>query len=146
VTGAAGLAASVFPGSDFEGIKARLLAGTMPLADLEDTVATGGMLNLAGVISDDPALDSDADAVPDFYDNCAGTANPDQRDTDSDGYGNACDCDLSNDGAVNQTDFMQFRSYWGTDEVLADFNEDGAVNQADFMILRSRWGTTEPFE
>jgi subtilisin family serine protease len=146
VTGAAGLTAAFLPSLDSDGIKARLLAGTMPLPDLDGLVATGGLLNLSGALSDDAALDSDADTVPDFYDNCAATANSDQTDTDNDGYGNACDCDLDNDGAVNQADFMQFRGYWGTTEAVADFNGDGAVNQADFMILRGRWGSAAPFE
>jgi subtilisin family serine protease len=90
--------------------------------------------------------DSDTDNIPDLDDNCRLTANSTQRDTDTDGYGNACDCDLSNDGVVNQTDFMQFRSHWGTGEAVADFNGDGVVNQTDFMIFRGRWGTTAPFE
>ena len=28
-------------------------------------------------------------------------ANPDQRDTNGDGFGNACDADLNNDNIVN---------------------------------------------
>jgi subtilisin family serine protease len=90
--------------------------------------------------------DSDGDNIPDGDDNCRLTSNSNQRDSDEDGYGNACDCDLNNDDSVNQVDFMQFRSYWGMDEAVADFNGDGSVNQVDFMILRSRWGTTAPFE
>jgi hypothetical protein len=90
--------------------------------------------------------DADGDIIPDRDDNCRLTANGDQRDTDADGYGNACDCDLTNDGSVNQADFIQFRGVWGTSEAVADFNGDGGVNQADFMILRGRWGTSMPFE
>ncbi|MGD9160296.1 MAG: S8 family serine peptidase [Desulfobacteraceae bacterium] len=146
VTGAAGLVASHCPESTSGEIKVRILEGTMPLSDLEGMVATGGMLNLAGILSDDPALDRDGDTVPDFYDNCAATENSGQADSDSDGYGNACDCDLNNDDSVNQIDFMQFRSYWGANEEIADFNGDGTVNQMDFMIFRSRWGTSAPFE
>ncbi len=146
VTGAAGLAASYFPGTDMDEIKERILKGTMPLPDLDGIVATGGMLNLAGALSTNPTGDRDRDSVPDFYDNCAATPNFEQADTDNDGYGNVCDCDLNNDGSVNQSDFIKFRSYWGTDDEIADFNGDGAVSQSDFIILRSRWGTTAPFE
>jgi len=112
------------------------------------------------------SADSDGDGIPDdgdlsgsagdalcangqtvaCDDNCRATANASQTDSDADGYGNACDCDLTNDGAVNQSDFMQFRGSWGTSNALADFNGDGSVNQMDFMILRGRWGTTAPFE
>jgi len=80
-------------------------------------------------------------------DNCRATVNPSQTDTDGDGYGNACDCDLNNDGYVNMLDFTQFRGCWGKDtEAVADFNDDGMVNMLDFVIFRSRWGTSAPFE
>lgn len=36
--------------------------------------------------------DSDADAIPDFQDNCATIANVAQQDADGDGVGDACDC------------------------------------------------------
>jgi len=39
-------------------------------------------------------VDTDGDAVPDFSDNCTDDANPDQKDLDGDGIGDACD--LSN--------------------------------------------------
>ncbi|MEO8381729.1 MAG: thrombospondin type 3 repeat-containing protein [Acidobacteriota bacterium] len=38
-----------------------------------------------------PPADQDKDGVPDFRDNCASVANPDQRDIDQDGIGTACD-------------------------------------------------------
>jgi len=145
VTGAAGLVAAAFPDLGATDIKARLLDGTQPMADLDGDVATGGMLNLAGALGD-PTADGDGDSVPDFRDNCAATANAGQADTDIDGYGNACDCDLNNDGSVNMCDFAQFRMYWGTSEAVADFNGDGMVNMLDFVIFRGRWGTTAPFE
>ncbi len=52
--------------------------------------------------------DSDFDGVPDGIDNC-GTFwvpvfNPDQRDTDGDGQGDACDPDIDGDGLLNGTD------------------------------------------
>jgi hypothetical protein len=89
--------------------------------------------------------DSDDDGYDDYEDNCPLTANSDQWDGDGDGVGNACDCDLDNSGAVNQLDFMQFRSVWGTTDAAADFNADGGVNQNDFMMLRSQWGTSYPW-
>jgi MYXO-CTERM domain-containing protein len=48
--------------------------------------------------------DQDADGVPDAFDNCPGTPNADQLDTDGDGIGDACDTDLDNDSVVNQLD------------------------------------------
>ncbi len=90
--------------------------------------------------------DDDADLIPDTDDNCRQTANAAQLDTDEDGYGNACDCDLDNDGRVNRSDYIIFRTYYNSNEALADFNGDGSVNRSDYMILRSRWNTSAPFE
>lgn len=38
-------------------------------------------------------LDSDGDGIKNIDDNCPGVYNPDQRDTDGDGFGDACDPD-----------------------------------------------------
>ncbi|MBI2664004.1 hypothetical protein HYX10_01540 [Candidatus Woesearchaeota archaeon] len=42
--------------------------------------------------------DRDSDAVTDSADNCPGKYNPDQKDADNDGKGDACDDDSDNDG------------------------------------------------
>ena len=48
--------------------------------------------------------DADADDVVDARDDCRGLANPDQRDTDHDGAGDACDPDDDNDGLADAQD------------------------------------------
>lgn len=45
--------------------------------------------------------DQDLDGVPDDADNCPRDPNPDQRDTNRDGFGNRCDPDVDNDGDVD---------------------------------------------
>jgi predicted phosphodiesterase len=44
--------------------------------------------------------DADSDGVCDAADDCVATANPEQLDTDFDGYGDACDAGLGTDGSV----------------------------------------------
>ena len=93
--------------------------------------------------------DQDGDGITDSMDNCTLAANPDQRDTDVDGYGNACDADLDNDGDVNLVDFDFLRSVLtrsapGVEPFTladhADFNNDTLVNQGDFVIFQSLYG------
>ncbi|MEY4428575.1 MAG: Gingipain precursor, partial [Pseudomonadota bacterium] len=85
--------------------------------------------------------DTDGDGVPDSRDNCTQVSNPDQRDADGDGYGNACDADLNNDGIVNSLDVSAMRTAFGTANPAGDLNGDGAVNALDISLLRRLFGT-----
>ncbi len=89
------------------------------------------------------AGDSDGDSHPDFADNCRNVANANQRDTDSDGFGNICDPDLDNDGAVNFNDLQLMKNAmfstpgqpnWNPH---ADLNGDNGVNFADLQIVKN---------
>ena len=82
------------------------------------------------------ALDSDADGVADSVDNCTLVANPDQRDTDGDHYGNNCDPDFDNNGIVNASDLAFLKSKVFTADPDADLNGDGVVNAADLAIIK----------
>lgn len=88
--------------------------------------------------------DIDGDGVPDDIDNCVETPNPNQIDTNNDGFGNFCDPDLDNDGLITNTvDLGLLRvaffsrpgdPNWNPD---ADFNSDGVVNIVELGILRN---------
>lgn len=80
------------------------------------------------------------DAFAPGADNCTAIPNPDQRDTDGDGYGNACDADLNNDGIVNFSDLAIFKAAYGTADPHADFNGDGIVDNQDLDLLKSMFG------
>ena len=49
--------------------------------------------------------DRDGDGIEDARDNCLDLPNPDQRDTDADGFGNLCDPDLDGDLVVSSSEF-----------------------------------------
>lgn len=83
---------------------------------------------------------------PVVTDNCMLMDNSDQRDTDGDGYGNACDPDLNNDGAVNFVDLGIIKSRFFGSDPDADLNGDGAVNFLDLAVMRSMfYGSPGPY-
>ena len=63
--------------------------------------------------------------------------NPDQRDTNSDGYGNVCDPDFDGDLIVNAADLAFFKTKFFTQYPDTDLNGDGIVNAGDLANLKS---------
>ena len=87
-------------------------------------------------------VDTDGDGIPDSRDNCVAVKNADQRDSDGDGYGDACDADANNDGIVNSLDLALVRSSFGfRGASRADLNGDGVVNALDLAKVRQQFGT-----
>jgi hypothetical protein len=84
--------------------------------------------------------DADRDGIADGADNCIEVSNHDQRDSNGDGYGNACDADLNQDGRVNFADLAMFRQRFSTNDPHADFDGNGAVNFGDLARFRSLFG------
>lgn len=85
--------------------------------------------------------DVDGDGVTDSFDNCTNVTNSDQRDTNSDGYGNICDADLNNDGITDKDDMRILRAAVGSTYGDADLNGDGSVDNADAQLCRSMLGS-----
>ncbi len=81
--------------------------------------------------------DADSDGVDDGVDNCVFAKNADQRDTNLDGYGNACDADLNNSGLVTTADYSILRNLLNTSDPDADLNGSGSVTVSDYTILRN---------
>jgi hypothetical protein len=87
------------------------------------------------------AIDSDGDGVDDTLDNCINAANTDQRDSNGDGFGNACDADFDGNGFVNFADLGLFKSAFGTINSDADFDGNGFVNFSDLGTFKALFGS-----
>lgn len=82
-------------------------------------------------------LDTDDDGIPDTADNCLAVANPGQRDSNGDGFGNRCDPDLNDDLIVNALDLGLIKLVFFTSAADADLDGDGAVNAVGLGIMKS---------
>ncbi|MFK8032346.1 MAG: proprotein convertase P-domain-containing protein [Gammaproteobacteria bacterium] len=124
--------------TDFAG---ESLGGTWRLDIRDDFDADPGTLTQWCLlpIVEDTTIDTDGDGVDDSVDNCSAVANPDQRDTNGDGFGNICDPDFDNNGVVNFLDVNAWTPTFNTacGDVDQDLNGDGACNFADYAIVTS---------
>ncbi|HJP39847.1 MAG TPA: hypothetical protein QF499_12085 [Gammaproteobacteria bacterium] len=112
--------------------------GRMKLTNAGSGPAGGMRINMH-LCNPPPVVDSDSEGLPDDQDNCTNIANSTQIDSNGDGYGNACDADLNNDGIVNFADLGVMRSVFFTDDQDADLNGDGVVNFADVAIIKTQF-------
>ncbi|HHJ38475.1 MAG: hypothetical protein AXA67_12915 [Methylothermaceae bacteria B42] len=83
------------------------------------------------------AQDTDGDGIDNQFDNCIEIANPDQRDSNGDGFGNACDADLDNNGFVSFNDLALFKSAFNTSNADADLDGSGFVSFNDLVIFKT---------
>lgn len=75
--------------------------------------------------------DTDTDGVPDSTDNCPVNANVDQFDTDSDGFGDACDADDDADGVEDDIDNCPVTSNSGQNDTDYDYAGDACDDDDD---------------
>ncbi len=86
-------------------------------------------------------VNTDGDSVLDRDDNCIWVENQDQRDTNGDGFGNACDADLNDDSRTDLADVLAIQEVlFGTDP-HADFDNDGRVDFKDLAAMKTMIGT-----
>jgi len=91
--------------------------------------------------SSDPAPDGDGDGRPDSEDNCLEVANPGQADANLDGFGDACDADYDDDGAVTAMDFVVLQDAYFSQRgephwnAAVDHDGDGTITGVDFAVL-----------
>ncbi len=99
------------------------------------------LLVLCYAVSDHAfAIDSDGDGILDTTDNCTFVPNKNQKDTNTNGFGNACDGDLNIDGIVNMLDYGLLTKAIGKPLPDADFNDDNVVNDFDVALIKQWLG------
>lgn len=79
--------------------------------------------------------DYDNDGISDSTDNCKSVYNPDQKDMNHDGLGDACDSDIDGDGILNQNDACPI--VWG----IIQYNGCPDTFPPDISILAPLNGT-----
>jgi len=92
-------------------------------------------------------VDSDEDGINDDLDNCPGIPNADQRDSDQDGTGDACDSFFPSLYVIDRIDFHDFAvlaQAWGQSgtDLPGDLDRDGVVGMIDLALLTEFWTQT----
>jgi hypothetical protein len=106
----------------------------------------GSYLNDAVLARTLEGPDTDADGVPDARDVCRDHPDPGQLDVDADGYGNACDADYDDDGAVGSSDWAALTVALGSTgsdpryEHRLDAEGNGAIGASELALLRRQFG------
>lgn len=112
---------------------------TMYAAATDKTTVIANADFAAAVVAP-PAADTDGDGVADNLDNCTLIANANQRDTNSDGFGNICDPDFNGNKIVDPLDFNTLKAKIGQASPDHDLNGNGIVDPLDLNILKTYMG------
>ena len=138
------LPSDVEPGGVPEGVALKI--SPTNLGDPSATSLRMDQVYAAGADADTELPDEDKDRAPNPFDNCLGLFNPEQVDSDGDGYGNRCDADYDGGGRVGIPDFNRLRSAFGARcgtpayDPAVDADGNCAIGLSDFRLLRLQFG------
>ncbi len=115
-----------------------------------DLTASDGDLSTIQTVTVEIVNDTDGDGFHDREDNATLVANPDQLDSDEDGFGNIIDGDFTQDGSVDLFDLNEFAGAFGTSTPIDpgnpasgspyDITGDGFVDLFDLNSFSSLFG------
>jgi hypothetical protein len=92
-----------------------------------------------------PDTDTDGDGIPDCLDNCPNTPNPDQKDSNHDGRGDACTPDADSDGVDSVVEDGAPNSGDGNDDGTPDSEQLNVASlpntNGDYVTLAAPEGT-----
>lgn len=103
-----------------------------------DWIITTDFLGIGTVASGpgDWGFEADGDDIGAIEDNCIETFNPDQRDTDTDGFGNDCDGDFDQNCLINFADLQSMSfNFFAPGDLDTDLNGDNITNFLDLQIM-----------
>jgi hypothetical protein len=124
-------------------LPARVVHADTDALPANDEVSGGEFIQVS-VIDPGADPDPDRDKIPNAIDNCPAIANADQRDTDGDGAGDACDDDIDDDGLTNAEEAaVPLLDPTDPDDAAADFDQDGFSNLAEVRAGTSTSDSTD---
>lgn len=83
-------------------------------------------------------FDIDKDSIPNVADNCVGVYNPDQKDEDKNGRGDACD-DYDKDGVVNSLDNCIYDPNFSQSDIDKDGIGDACDKEESRFAEKNKW-------
>lgn len=123
-------------GDSVHDLLASVNLGGQDIHDINDTdfrtdTDGDGIVDEDETHSDPTKADTDDDGFPDGSDNCPGVDNPDQKDSDGDGLGDACDPDPEEKDADSDTLNDGRERVVGTDPENYDSDGDGRIDKEE---------------